>query len=128
MNPIAVPAPPKTAFNKDRPLSDLLHAQIQHFQHVEQKRGIHLDLAQKRDLQTEGGAAHYIASMTRAIRSQSTAKSEGIALVPSADRPSSTVSTMPQADRGLAIAAAGDTTPSPPSAGPTTKPRKRKKP
>ncbi len=131
MEPIPVPAPPKTAFNKDRPVSDLLRAQLLHFQHVEQKRGIQLDPALKRDLLTEAGAARYIASMTHAIRSQSQAKPEGIALVPSAGNPPSNVSTMPQRDSGLAIAAAGDSTPTPPSAVSDTKSRnqsrKRKK-
>jgi hypothetical protein len=131
VEPIPVPAPPKTAFNKNRPVSDLLVAQLKHFQHIEQKRGIQLDPALKRDIDTEGGAARYIASMTRAIRSQSQARPESIALVPSAGSPPSSVPTMPQRDSGLAIAAAGDSSPTPPlrrSAGASTKSRKRKKP
>jgi hypothetical protein len=128
VEPIPVPAPPKTAFNKNRSVSDLLRAQLLHFQHVEQKRGIQLDPALKRDLLTEAGAARYIASMTRAIRSQSQSKPEGIALVPSAGNPPSNLSTMPQRDNGLAIAAAGDSTPTGPPTKSRSQSRKRKKP
>jgi hypothetical protein len=131
VEPIPVPAPPKTAFNKNRPVSDLLAAQIKHFQHVEQKRGITLDSALGRDIHTEGGAARYIASITSAIRSQSEAKPAGIALAPSVGKPPSKVASVPEAGGGLAIAAAGDSTPTPPSrgsAGSSTKSRKRKKP
>ena len=69
MDPIPVPAPPKSAFNKNRRVSDLLEHQLKHFQHVAHKQGINLDPALERDIYTEGGAARYITSITRAVRS-----------------------------------------------------------
>lgn len=112
MEPIPVPAPPKSSFNKNRRVSDLLLAQLKHFQHVEHKQGITIDPALARDIHTEAGAARYITQVTRAIRSQS--KPSGIAVVPSATpapKPSSKTG-------GLAIAA---------SAGKKTSKSKRKK-
>ncbi len=37
MEPIHVPGPPKEAFNKNRPISDLIRAQVNHLKHVEAK-------------------------------------------------------------------------------------------
>ena len=37
MDPISVPAPPKSAFNKQRLMSDLIKWQVRHFKHLEQK-------------------------------------------------------------------------------------------
>jgi len=82
MDPIPVPAPPKSAYNPQRKVSDLLAHQLKHFQHVELKNGVKIDPAMSRDVGTEAGAAKYIAEMTRAIRSQSAAQSTGIAVVP----------------------------------------------
>lgn len=98
MNPIPVPAPPKSAYNPNRPVSDLLANQLKHFQHVELKNGIKIDPALKRDVATEAGAARYIAEMTRTIRGQSSAQPAGIAVVPGKAKP---------VDKGLALAAAG---------------------
>jgi len=110
MNPIPVPAPPKSAYNPNRRVSDLLAAQLKHFQHVELKNGIKIDPALKRDVGTEAGAARYITEMTRAIRAQSAASPAGIAVVPAQ------VGKAKKAKSGLALAAAA-----------TKKPRKGKK-
>jgi hypothetical protein len=82
VEPIVVPAPPKSAFNKNRRVSDLLLHQLRHFQHVAHKQGMQVDPALARDIATEAGAARYIATVTRQIRAQ--ARPSGIALVPPA--------------------------------------------
>jgi hypothetical protein len=70
MDVIHVPAPPKGAFNKHRPMSDLIKAQVNHFKHLEHKL-----TAEQREgipqhrITTEGHAAAYIAVMTRFLRS-----------------------------------------------------------
>ena len=110
MNPIPVPAPPKSAYNPNRPVSDLLRAQLKHFQHVELKSGVKIDAASKQDLATEAGAARYIAEMTRAIRGRSAAQPAGIAVMPAA------IVKAKKAKGGLALAA-----------GAAKKPRKGKK-
>jgi hypothetical protein len=68
MEPIRVPRPSPTAFHKNRRISDLLLSQIKHFQHVAQKRSLKMDPEIARDMHTEGGAARYIATVTRALR------------------------------------------------------------
>ena len=70
MATILVPAPPASAFNKNRPVSDLLRGQLRHFHHVEAS----LPLALRsnmgpRDVLTENGAARYIAHITNALES-----------------------------------------------------------
>jgi hypothetical protein len=127
MEPIFVPAPPKSAFNKNRRVSDLLLHQLKHFQHVERKNGIQIDPALSRDIYTEAGAARYITQITRAIRAQSQAQGlahqgqaqaqsdarpAGIAVVPGKRKQTTT------SKAGLTIAAEDL----------TAKPRKRKKP
>jgi hypothetical protein len=112
VEPIPVPAPPKSSFNKNRPVSDLLLGQLKHFQHVEHKQGIEIDPALARDIHTEAGAARYITQITRAIRTQSAAKPSGIAVVPGATpaaKPASKASPTPAAAGGLALAAAAAT-------------------
>ena len=37
MEPILVPGPPKEAFRKLRPVSDLIRSQVNHFKHLEAK-------------------------------------------------------------------------------------------
>lgn len=65
MEPIRVPGPPAEAFNKNRPVSDLIRAQVNHFKHLEyklsarQRQGI-----PQHEISTEGDAAQYIAAMT----------------------------------------------------------------
>ncbi len=69
MDPIPVPAPPRSAYNENRRVSDLLFSQLKHFQHVERKHGaLEIPAALSRDIHTEGGAARYIAAVTRALR------------------------------------------------------------
>jgi hypothetical protein len=114
MEPIFVPAPPKSAFNKNRRVSDLLLSQLKHFQHVEKKNGIQIDPALSLDIHTEAGAARYITQITRAIKAQSKDEpATGIAAVPARRK-------QPVQTEGLAIAAAAEA--------PTRKPHKRKKP
>lgn len=69
MDPVLVPAPPRSAYNENRRVSDLLFSQIKHFQHVEVKHGaLGIPPAIARDIYTEAGAARYIAAVTRALR------------------------------------------------------------
>ena len=80
MEPIRVPRPPAEAFNKDRPISDLIRAQVAHFKHIEQK----FLPAQRRAIPrqgvtTEGEAARYIAAMTLALRGHPAAQKKGSA-------------------------------------------------
>jgi hypothetical protein len=70
VDPIVVPAPPKSAFNKNRRVSDLIQSQLKHFQHVAHKKGMQLDPALARDIATEAGAARYIAAVMRQLRAQ----------------------------------------------------------
>lgn len=74
MEIIRVPATPKEAFNKHRPMSDLIKAQIRHLKHLEEKLSpeVRATLPQHR-LITEDDAARYIAPMTAFLRSQSAA-------------------------------------------------------
>jgi hypothetical protein len=118
MEPIFVPAPAKSAFNKNRRVSDLLISQLKHFQHVEKKNGIEIHPALAADIHTEAGAARYIAQITRAIRAQ--AKPAGIAAVPAVPA-SPAKPKLPAAPKsGLALAASA-------AKAPSGKPRKRKK-
>lgn len=115
MEPIQVPKPSPTAFNKNRPISDLIRKQIDHFQHIQKKHKIEIDPAAGQDLNTEGGAAKYIAAMTRVLRTQALGTI-------AADRPKAPIA-MPTPVRatpgeGLGLAAAADT---------PTKPASKKK-
>jgi hypothetical protein len=80
MKPIRVPKPSPMAFHKNRRVSDLLLTQIRHFQHVAQKRSVKIDPEVARDVHTEGGAARYIATVTRALRKD--VPSTAVRLVP----------------------------------------------
>jgi hypothetical protein len=81
MEPIRVPGPSATAFHKNRRISDLLLWQVAHFQHVAKKGSLKIDPHVARDVHTEGGAARYIETVTRALRKG--AASPPITLVPS---------------------------------------------
>ncbi len=110
MEPIRVPAPEKSSFNKHRRVSDLLLSQLKHFQHVAQKQGIEIDAALPREIHTEGGAARYIAAMTRAVKERGFAMQKGT-VAPAmqlVSKPIKPASEHPSAHGGLAIAAAGD--------------------
>jgi hypothetical protein len=105
MKPIFVPAPPKSAFNKNRAPSDLLIGQLQHFRHVEHRQGIDIDPVLAKDVHSEGGAARYITQMTRAIRSQASTKSSKVAaMAPVTPRRKKLSKAHPK--RGLSLAAA----------------------
>jgi hypothetical protein len=72
---ILVPAPPKSAFNKNRPVSDLLKGQLRHFYHIEASLPPALrSNMTPRDYATEEGAAKYIAHLTNALKSLNQAK------------------------------------------------------
>ena len=70
MPTIPVPSPPRSAFNKNRPVSDLLEHQLKHFRHLAARlpNEWHSNMT-ARDLTTENGAATYIAHVTNALRS-----------------------------------------------------------
>lgn len=71
MDPIVVPAPPRSSYNPDRPVSDLIASQIKFFQHIERKRGdLAIDPKTAGNVQTEAGAAQYIAAVTRSLRAR----------------------------------------------------------
>jgi hypothetical protein len=111
VDPILVPAPPRSAYNQNRRVSDLLFSQLKHFQHVAQKHGalgIPADLS--RDVYTEGGAALYIAAVTRALRGTVSPQPADVAAV-SAPRPAKgRRKTVP----GLAVATTAAGTPAQP--------------
>jgi hypothetical protein len=73
MEPILVPGPPKEAFNKNRRVSDLIRAQVNHLKHIEAKLPANLRQGiPQHPIVTEDDAAQYIAPMTRLLRAQST--------------------------------------------------------
>ena len=118
MDPIPVPAPPRSAYNPNRRVSDLILGQLKHFQHVEQRHGIEgIDPALSRDIHTEAGAARYIAAITKALCGQGSAKRRKLSAVPKTTRTKKRSSPV----SGLAIAASE----SPASKTKTKKMRKR---
>ena len=65
MEVIHVPGPPKEAFNKNRPISDLIRAQVNHLKHLE--ANLPADVRQQlpqHEITTEDDAARYIGAMT----------------------------------------------------------------
>jgi hypothetical protein len=106
MEPILVPGTPKEAFNKHRPISDLVKKQIEHFKHVEERlpEEVRASLPQH-DVVTENDAARYIGAMTSYLLSRPVAASPKIPKkAPSAKRPVA----MPVRP-ALALAAAAET-------------------
>lgn len=102
---IRVLRPPKESFNKQRPVSDLIRKQVEHFRHVESK----LSAEQRAGLsqghiRTEQEAARYIAAMTQILLAKS---------APASHSPVAPI-VMParsnQPARGLALSAAGEST------------------
>ena len=74
MDPIVVPAPPRSSYNPSRPVSDLIASQIKFFQHIELKRGdLGIDPKVADNIHTEARAAQYIAAVTHALRSKTPA-------------------------------------------------------
>jgi hypothetical protein len=74
---IRVPLPPASAFNRDRPITSLIQAQLRHIHHAE---GARLP-KEKRDgrhpeeIHTEAEAASYIAAVTRVLHPRGRKKS-----------------------------------------------------
>jgi hypothetical protein len=86
VEPIVVPAPPRSAYNHNRRISDLLLSQLKHFQHVEKKSGdFGIDPEIARNIHTEAGAAKYIAAVTTTLRARGiagTATQPALSMVP----------------------------------------------
>jgi hypothetical protein len=110
MEPIRVPHPPAEAFNKNRRVSDLIRAQVNHFKHVEQK----LSAGQRKtipqhEISTEGEAALYIAAMTAFLRGQPvSAPSPGRQAVPGIRLVGRRPAARPKPAEGIAIAASAE--------------------
>ena len=102
MEPIHVPGPPKEAFNKNRRISDLIKAQVNHFKHLEEKLPpeVRATLPQHR-IVTEDDAARYLAPMTRLFRSRVAAVAKTVVEI-------TTPVPVPQAT-GLSLAAGAET-------------------
>jgi hypothetical protein len=65
MEPILIPSVPKEAFNKHRPVSDLVYKQVKHFKHIEEKLSPQVRAQLPRhEIVTENDAALYISAMT----------------------------------------------------------------
>ncbi len=108
MATIPVPAPPKSAFNKNRPISDLLQHQLKHFRHVEAKlpNELHSNMT-ARDLHTENGAAQYIAHITEALKSLHQVSTPAAIPIPIRRRPAAAPaapSTSPQLQQRRTVA------------------------
>ena len=85
MDPIHVPGPPKEAFNKNRRVSDLIRAQVNHLKHIEAKLPPSLRQGiPQHPIVTEDDAARYIAPMTQLLRAQSATPSGRPSLAPAA--------------------------------------------
>lgn len=114
MEPIVVPGPPKSAYNKNRPISDLIRAQVAHFRHLEEKLSpdVRATLPQHQ-IVTEDDAARYIASFTRYLRTRTPAAH--VAAAPTATaQPARSPIVMPQRDdRPLELAASAQPATSP---------------
>jgi hypothetical protein len=112
MATIRVPGPPPQAFQKNRPISDLIRAQIKHFQHLEHK--LKINLATKfspHDLTTEAAAARYIAEMTNALCTQNPSAQQAptpISAVSAKPKASSAAKSTPKS-RGIPLAASATT-------------------
>ena len=123
METIHVPGPPRQAFNKNRPISDLIRAQVNHLKHVEAS----LPAEQRSKIpqhaiSTEDDAAQYIASMTSLFQAKPAAVAVPIKpatpVAPVPIKPAAPISTAP----GLAIAASAS--PTPKKTKPKAKPKK----
>lgn len=106
MELIHVPPPPGAAFNKSRPMSDLIKAQVRHFKHLEEKLSPEerQSIPQHRVI-SENDAAQYIAAMTRLLRS-------GVTEAASARKPLRMKAKAPAkkaSSQGLSLAASAST-------------------
>ena len=111
MATIQVPGPPKESFNKNRPISDLLLAQVRHFQHIDARldpsRRTHVS---PREVLTENTAAQYIAQMTSILRGD-TPLTVASAIPAPVPLPARTAAKSIRQPRGIPLAAAADPTP-----------------
>ena len=108
MEPIRVPAPPKSAFNKHRRVSDLIRKQVNHFKHLEHKLPDDVrSRIPQHHVVTEDDAARYIAPMTALLLSQPLAAPQ-----PSPTAISTTKKAAKPAASGLSLAAAAGRSPS----------------
>src|SRR5450631_1506445 len=105
METIHVPGPPKQAFNKNRRISDLIRAQVNHLKHVEATLPAALRSGiPQHEITTEDDAARYIAAMTPLLHAQAAAAA--------AQAAAATKTPIPiRRNQGLAIAAGADTAP-----------------
>jgi len=115
---IKVPRPPKSAFNKNRPLSTLLGWQIYHAQEAELALPVqHSTDVYVNAIKTEGEAADYIRKITEKVHELHDAAAQKTAKTKAAGR------------RGLTLAAAAKPTGKKKSArAPKSKSRKTRKP
>jgi len=74
---IRIPVPPASAMNKDRHISSLIQAQLEHIHHAESARlpKEKRDGRRPEDIRTEAEAASYIAAVTRILHPQRRKKS-----------------------------------------------------
>ena len=123
METILVPGPPRSAFNKNRRMSDLIRKQIEHFKHLEEKLPPEVRATlPKHNLITEDDAARYIGPMTRLLHSRAAAAANPPLQMPQPPAPA-----RDQQSRGLDLAAAATpATPKPAAAKKSPgKPRKK---
>jgi hypothetical protein len=80
METIRVPKPAPDAFHKHRRVSDLVLSQVEHFRHVAEKKGMRIDPDFARDVHTEGGAARFIAEVTRSLHRSAAGKGKVVAM------------------------------------------------
>lgn len=75
---VRIPRPPASAMNKDRPISDLIKAQLLHIQHAENARlpKHKRDGRMPGDIRTEAEAASYIAAVTRVLHPEGRKRSK----------------------------------------------------
>ena len=75
MEPVLIHSVPREAFNKHRPISDLVAKQVEHFKHIEEK--LPPDVREKlpqHEIVTENDAARYISAITNYLLSRPAAK------------------------------------------------------
>ena len=107
MEPILVPGPPKEAFNKNRRISDLIRAQVNHLKHIEYKLPANVRQGiPHHEITTEDDAARYIAPMTRLLRAQAAAVPQVAPAAPTAASVKQPTSIRPA--QGLALAAGAE--------------------
>jgi hypothetical protein len=89
MEPVLIHSVPRQAFNKHRPISDLVRKQVEHFKHVEEK--LPLEVREKlpqHEIVTEDDAALYISAITKYLLSRPVAKTRPVPKVAEIDRSS----------------------------------------